>query len=70
MYDLNGEVAEKLKPSVFSTTSSPSRHDGEHACCRETMRQTDPPSDAGQRHFFGRSVTGPAGMRGDVFHDE
>jgi hypothetical protein len=30
----------------------PSRsHDGEHACCRETMRQTDPPSDAGQRHF-------------------
>jgi hypothetical protein len=48
MYDLNREVAEKLKTSsVFSTTSSPSRsHDGEHACCRETMRQTDPPSDA------------------------
>jgi hypothetical protein len=53
MYDLNREVAEKLKvSSVFSTTSSHrGSHDGEHACCRETMRQTDPPSDAGQRHF-------------------
>jgi hypothetical protein len=70
MYDLNREVAEKLKTSsVFSTTSpiaeatTVNMRAVEKLCAKQIHPLT------GQRHF--RTVTGgPAGMRGDVFHDE